>query len=219
MLCRFHRSQRELCTRNRPVSETKFLDDFWGPFSLPAPLFYCWIFWPYGIFRAEGGMYMREIGTMWQIGVLAGKPCTFLVQNGSFSAFSQYKNKERLLKGLDVKWHIPSTCLDAFQKWFSIGIYSINRASEWLCLEMQETSQNGRNVHGFQVRTPICHIVPVSRAYMYGGIEILNPPAAAILYPPPSFTHSWGCIRCGPPKQTACKKRVGEAGSRGSQGV
>ena len=34
--------------------------------------------------------------------------------------------------------------------------------------------QNGQNVHGFQVRTPICHIVPVSRAYGYmvggGGI-------------------------------------------------
>ena len=27
--------------RNRPVSETKFLDDFWGPLSLPAPSFYC----------------------------------------------------------------------------------------------------------------------------------------------------------------------------------
>ena len=26
---------------HRPVSETKFLDDFWGPLSLPAPLFYC----------------------------------------------------------------------------------------------------------------------------------------------------------------------------------
>ena len=45
---------------------------------------------------------MREIGTMWQIGVLAGKPCTFLVQNGSFSAFWHYKNKERLSRGLDV---------------------------------------------------------------------------------------------------------------------
>ena len=56
---------------------------------------------------------MREIGTTWQIGVLAGKPCTFLVQNGSFSAFWHYKSKERLLMGSDVKWHIPSTCLDA----------------------------------------------------------------------------------------------------------
>ena len=73
---------------------------------------------------------MREIGTMWQIGVLTRKPCTFWVQNGSFSAFWRYKNKERLSRGLDVKWHIPSTCLDAFKKWVSIGIYSISRASE-----------------------------------------------------------------------------------------
>ena len=35
---------------------------------------------------AKGGM--REIGT---IGVLTGKPCTFWVQNGSFSAFWHYK--------------------------------------------------------------------------------------------------------------------------------
>ena len=39
-VCPFHRSHREIYTRNRPVSETKFLDDFWGPLSLPAPLFY-----------------------------------------------------------------------------------------------------------------------------------------------------------------------------------
>ena len=73
--------------------------------------------------------YMREIGTMWQIGVLTGKPCTFLVQNGPFSAFRHYKNKERLSRGLDVKWHIPSICLDFSRKWFSTGIYSINRVS------------------------------------------------------------------------------------------
>ena len=42
VLCPFHRSHREICTRNRPVSETTFLDDFSGPLSLPAPLFYCW---------------------------------------------------------------------------------------------------------------------------------------------------------------------------------
>ena len=63
-----------------------------------------------------GGGYIREIGTMWQIGILTGKPCTFLVQNGLFSAFWHFKNKERLLKGLDVKCHIPSTCLDASKK-------------------------------------------------------------------------------------------------------
>ena len=48
-----------------------------------------------------------------------------------FSAFWHYKNKERLSRGLDVKWHIPSTCLDALEKWASIGICSTNRASEW----------------------------------------------------------------------------------------
>ena len=109
---------------------------------------------------------------MWQIGVLIGKPRTFLVKNRSFSAFWHYKNKERLSKGLDVKWHIPSTCLDASRKWFSTGIYSINRASAWLWLKTQETPQNGQNVHRFQARTPICHIVPVSRAYGGGLYSI-----------------------------------------------
>ena len=32
-------------------------------------------------------LYMREIGALWQIGVLTGKPCVFLVQNWSFLAF------------------------------------------------------------------------------------------------------------------------------------
>ena len=82
---------------------------------------------------------MREIGTMWQIGVLTGKPCTFLLQNGSFSAFWHYKNKERLSRGLDVKWHIPSICLDASRKWVSTGIYSIDKASEWPWLESHGT--------------------------------------------------------------------------------
>ena len=41
--------------------------------------------------------------------------------------------------------------------------------SNWLWLETQENPQNGQNVCGFQVRTPICHIVPVSRAYRGGG--------------------------------------------------
>ena len=49
------------------------------------------------------------------------------VQNGSFSAFWHYKNKERLSKSLEVKWHIPSTCLEASRKWFATGIYIINR--------------------------------------------------------------------------------------------
>ena len=39
VFCSLHRSHGEICTRNVPLSETKFLDDFWGPLSLPAPLF------------------------------------------------------------------------------------------------------------------------------------------------------------------------------------
>ena len=61
------------------------------------------------------------------------------------------------------------------RKWVSTGIYSVNRASEWIWLETQETPQNGQNVRGFQVRTPICHIVPVSRAY---------PPPPVVPFPP-----------------------------------
>ena len=86
------------------------------------------------------------------------------------------RNKERLSKGFDVKWHVPSTCLDASRMWFSIGIYSINRTSELLWLKLQQTPQNGQNVHGFPVRTPICHIVPVSRAYGGGGLRPPQPP-------------------------------------------
>ena len=37
VLCSFHRSHREICTRNRPLSETKFLDDFCTPPSSPGP--------------------------------------------------------------------------------------------------------------------------------------------------------------------------------------
>ena len=64
---------------------------------------------------------MREIGAMWQIGVLTWKWCTFLIQNVSFSAFWHYENKERPLRGSDVKCHIPSTCLDASKKWLLLG--------------------------------------------------------------------------------------------------
>ena len=68
------------------------------------------------------GVYMREIGTMWQIRVLTGKPCTFSSKMGHFRRFWHYKDRERLSRGLDVKWHIPSTCLDTSRKWCSTGI-------------------------------------------------------------------------------------------------
>ena len=52
---------------------------------------------------AGGGGYMREIGTMWQIGVLTGKPCTLLVQNGLFSAFWHCKKKGETFEGFGRK--------------------------------------------------------------------------------------------------------------------
>ena len=55
--------------------------------------------------------YMREIGPMWRIGVLTGKPCTFLLKNWSFSAFSRYKNREGVSRGFDVELHIPPLAL------------------------------------------------------------------------------------------------------------
>ena len=61
-----------------------------------------------------------------------------------------------------------SRCL---QKVAFTGIYSKNRASGWLWLENQDAPQNGQNVHSFPVRTPICHIVPVSRAYLHPLFE------------------------------------------------
>ena len=54
---------------------------------------------------------------------------------GDFRRFWHYKNKERPSKGLDVKCHIRSACLDASRVWFSTGIHSINRASAWLWLK------------------------------------------------------------------------------------
>ena len=63
VLCPFHRSHREIWTRNRPVSETKFLDDFWGPLSLPAPLVYCCYFIvDCKNFRGDGSLFVALIG-------------------------------------------------------------------------------------------------------------------------------------------------------------
>ena len=41
---------------------------------------------------------------------------------------------------------------------YPCGQPSIKRVSECVWLETQEAPQNGKNVHGFQVTTPICHI-------------------------------------------------------------
>ena len=86
-----------------------------------------------------------------------------------------YKDRERFWGALEVKWHIPSPCLPASKMLFS-GIYSIARGSDWLWQETQETPQNGQDVHGFQVETPICHISEVSkRGWRTEGVGAKNP--------------------------------------------
>ena len=47
----------------------------------------------------------------------------------------------------------------------------MHRGPDWSWIEAQEAPQNGQNGHGFQVRTLICHFVPVSRA-SGGGIGL-----------------------------------------------
>ena len=87
---------------------------------------------------------------------------------GRFRHFGTTKIRRGVSRALDAKWHIPSPCLDAHTFWVSIEIYSINRASEWLWqYKPKNPSKRPKCVHGFQVRTPMCHIVPVSHAYGY----------------------------------------------------
>ena len=91
-----HSAQR-ICWCNRwrvtgsmPVTMTVGGGFWWGSSSLD--------------FLPWGGVYMREVGTMWQIGVLTGKPCTFFVQKSVvFRRFCHYKNKERPSKGFGSK--------------------------------------------------------------------------------------------------------------------
>ena len=56
-------------------------------------------------------------------------------------AFWHYRNKERVSRGLDVRWHVPSTCLDASKRGFYIGSHSMNRPSDCLWLETQEAGR------------------------------------------------------------------------------
>ena len=98
-----------------------------------------------------------------------GNRVFFRSKMGHFRSFRTTKIR-RDFRGVGRKMAHSSTCHDTSRKCLFTGIYSINRASEWLWLETEEAPQNGQNVHGFQVRTPICHIVPVSRAYLYRGV-------------------------------------------------
>ena len=76
--------------------------------------------------------------------------------------------------GFDVELHIPLFSWRLQKVFFFTGIYSTNRASNWLWLQNQENPQNGQNVCDFQVRTPICHIVTVRK--IRAPIKIKSPP-------------------------------------------
>ena len=61
--------------------EAPLWQDFYPPPSFTPPA-------PRRVFSGLGG-FLREIGTMWQIGVLTGRPCTFWSKMSRFSAFWQ----------------------------------------------------------------------------------------------------------------------------------
>ena len=71
----------------------------------------------------------------------------------------------------------------------------------------RRSPQNGQNVHGFQVRTPpVCHTVPVSRAYGGGGGYFEAPRSRNFACPPLSFIRTlplegcfqgWGVYKSG----------------------
>ena len=101
---------------------------------------------------------------MWHFGLVFSELCTFLAQHGSFLGFWCNNSRERVLRGVDEKSRISSTCLDAFRK----RVFY----SDWLWLEPQKAPRVRRkflDVPGFQVGMLICHVVPVSRAYWVGG--------------------------------------------------
>ena len=85
--------------------------------------------------------YMLEIGTMWQIGVLTGKPRTFLVQNCHVWRFGTTKIRREL-----CKLHIPVLVLTLPKSGFSTGIYSIHKGPGWSWLEPQEEMGKMRTV-------------------------------------------------------------------------
>ena len=82
--------------------------------------------------------------TMWQIGVLTGKLCIFWYKMGHFRHFCTTKTRETL-EGFGRKM---AHSFYLSKKQFSIGIYSTNKASEWLWRETWETPQNGQSMHG-----------------------------------------------------------------------
>ena len=93
-------------------------------------------------------------------------------------------------------------CLDTHGNWRShretVHFFApksvINRTSKWQNLKTQQTLLNGQNVHRFQDRTPICHIVPVSRAYTPPHLCYVCPYPFVYALSFPLQTHLFLCI-------------------------
>ena len=70
------------------------------------------------------------------------------------------------MKALEVKLHIPSPCLGASGKGLLLEFIAYKgKGSQLAVTPNPRKPSKWPNVRGFQVRTRICHIVPVSRAY------------------------------------------------------
>ena len=90
-------------------------------------------------FFGGGGVYMREIGTMLQIGVLTGNRALFWSKMGHFRHFRSIRTR-REFRGVTT-WNCTFLYLPGhLQKDPFTRIYSINRGSDWVWLETQQTS-------------------------------------------------------------------------------
>ena len=65
---------------------------------------------------------------------------------------------KRVSRGLDVKWDIPSSCLDAANHGFSIGIHCVSRPSNCLWFESKKALKMGKLGTAFGLERPFCQI-------------------------------------------------------------
>ena len=83
---------------------------------------------------------------------------------GHLSANLQYKHKERFSRV--SMWNCTFLYLSwRLQKWLFGGIYSVNRGSNRPALEFKKAFKMGKMCTASRLERPICHIVPLSRAY------------------------------------------------------
>ena len=107
-----------------------------------------------------GGGYTREIGTMWQIGVLAAERWVFLTKKWPFSAISHYVLSEKFSGRLRPNGWFCSRVVATPKNQEYTGIYSIRRAAAVLTPHTPKSRKMVPNLLRFHIKTPICHIVP-----------------------------------------------------------